>query len=138
MDKFEEAAVSKWIQVAKGTLPDHGSANCTLCQVYQVDEECQYLCADENEDPCPIEKAGFPGCNGSPYNYWAAHIRKHNDHNHIVRCRDCQTLALIEMLFVYDSVMGFAPKWPTGECLYSDVSFETRLTFKDVGAEEIV
>ncbi len=135
MNITDESAVTKWADIAARRKRDLGAANCSLCAKYcHEDEDGIAFCEDRTGNVCPIEQSGFSGCNTSPYDEWHAHVRNHIQWN-LVQCRDCQTLALIEMLFVYDCVTGKNPSWP--KVNFWD-EFDSRLTFKDVGADEIV
>ncbi len=134
-----DAAVAKWANIAARRERDKGSANCTLCKEFCYgtdDEDSEYMCPDYDGNPCPIEQQEFPGCIESPYDEWHTHVRCHEEHG-IVQCRDCQVLALIEMLFVYDCVMGIKPKWNTEDIGFW-IDFSDRLTFKDIGDDKIV
>jgi hypothetical protein len=136
MNESDESAVTKWADIAARRKSDHGAANCSLCMKYCYEgEDGITFCEDKKGNVCPIEQSGFCGCSESPYDEWCWHIRIHI-HEGLVQCRDCQTLALIEMLFVYDCVTETNTAWRNSDDFMD--GFDSRLTFKNVGADEIV
>jgi hypothetical protein len=114
--KKKEAAIRKWIGISHGRVRDYHARNCTLCIEFQHDERDD---DDENElggcdnkrgETCPIALNGHEYCETTPYTKWRrhqnqAHIRHGRiEWNKTATCTECQVLALVEMLFVYDAI----------------------------------
>ena len=90
--KALEGSIKKWENIAYHGGVDHGTKNCSLCELYDEDH-----CKD-----CPVHQFSGDHCNNTPYEEWAEHHRLAHSvfHGQVVECDECKRLAIAELEFL--------------------------------------
>lgn len=72
-------SIAKWRAIVEGTGADHGTSNCSLCQMFFDNDEL-----DEEGDiaycvGCPVyDHTGEDNCRATPFESWAGLVRDQN------------------------------------------------------------
>jgi len=90
-----KGSIRKWEKIVNGTGVDFGDANCPLCKLFLVCEDCPIFL-----------KTGQDGCKGTPYEAWLIHQKKvHNvsawkftKNGLKVLCPECRRIAVFEVI----------------------------------------
>nr|MDQ2987417.1 hypothetical protein [Armatimonadota bacterium] len=70
--KALEGSIKKWEAIVAGTGEDKGADNCPLCRVF-IDP----FLSPDTCGGCPVrERTGSRYCSDSPYDAWAAGVRR--------------------------------------------------------------
>jgi len=92
-----KGSIRKWERIVNGTGVDFGDANCPLCKLFLVCEDCPIFL-----------KTGLEGCEKTPYILWLIHQKKvHNvsawkvaKNGLRVLCPECKRIAEKELKFL--------------------------------------